>query len=62
MTSAEFDNLNTTLEQEVKELDQIQMTMSTGSRLMREREDKLRQLESALADDMVSRVDVLPIY
>lgn len=44
------------LDAEAKELDRMQSNVTAGSRLLQEKEDKLRQLEEALFHDQVRSI------
>lgn len=56
VTSPDLDQMFSSLDAEAKELDRIQMNVTAGSRLLQEKEDKLRQLEEALFQDQVRSI------
>lgn len=49
-----LDNVRQSLEQEALEIDKLKMNMTTGTRLVKEKEHKLQELNQLITEDGVS--------
>lgn len=59
LQSPEFENINSTLELEAKEIERLQLNMSMGARVLKEKEKKLKRMEQSLLADAVNALLII---